>query len=191
MANTTVHITGEQHLAKLCGKGDRVAQKKLYDEYAEYLLLVAYRYIPGEHDAREVLMDALLSAYKNIDRFTWQGEGSLRAWLKKIVVNQALMFLRKKNRQLLQMDDVIAEEVATDTDALHKLSVKELMNIIHRLPDGYRTVFNLYVFEGMTHKEIGRLLDISENTSKSQLHKAKSMLQEHIRLTYKYNTYER
>lgn len=191
MANTTVHITGEQHLAKLCGKGDRVAQKNLYDDYAEYLLLVACRYIPGEHDAREVLMDALLNAYKNIDRFTWQGEGSLRAWLKKIVVNQALMFLRKKNRQLLQMNDVLAEEIVTDTDALHKLSVKELMNIIHRLPDGYRTVFNLYVFEGMTHKEIGRLLDISENTSKSQLHKAKSMLQEHIRLTYKYNTYER
>lgn len=180
MINRASNISNEQSLAALCSEGDRVAQRALYDTYAEYLLLVAYRYIPGGEDAREVMMDGMVDAYKNIGRFTWMGEGSLRAWLKKLVVNRSLMFLRKKNAGHIPIDETGYEGASTDTDAISQLSVKELLALIHELPDGYRTVFNLYIFDGMTHKEIGKVLNISENSSKSQLHKAKALLQKQI-----------
>ena len=190
MEQGTSNISDEQQLAELCRSQDRLAQRRLYDEYAEYLALVAYRYIPVESDAKDVLMDALLNAYRNMNKFTWQGHGSLKAWLKKIVVNQCLMYLRRNNRPTLWIDNMVTEEPATDADALNRLSAKELIEMIHSLPDGYRTVFNLYVFEGMTHREIGKILGISDNTSKSQLHKAKALLQENIKQVNKYRAHE-
>lgn len=180
MTLATTHTSSEQQLAADCNNGDRRAQRKLYDTYVDYMMITCIRYINNREDAKEAMLDGFVNAYKNISRFEYRGEGSLKAWLKKIMVNQCLMFLRKKNI-LAQADEIdYSNEPAINTNAIAHLSMKELIQMIHSLPDGYRTVFNLYTFESMTHKEIGSLLDISESTSKSQLRKAKTLLQKTI-----------
>lgn len=185
---TTTHTLDEQQLAADCHRGDRIAQRRLYETYVDFMMITCLRYIPSREDAKEVMLDGFVNAYKNIDRFEYRGSGSLKAWLKKIMVNQCLMFLRKKNNVLAQADEIdYSNEPVINTDAIAKLSMKELMQLIHELPDGYRTVFNLNTFEGMTHKEIGILLNISENTSKSQLRKAKTLLQKTISSNAKLN----
>ena len=181
---TTTHIADEATLATQCGQGNRIAQRQLFDAYADYMMVVCTRYIINREDAREVMLDGFVNVYKNIDRFAWQGTGSLKAWIRKIMVNQCLMWLRKKNHMLADAEMIdYSNEPQIDGGAVERLSMKELMEEIHRLPDGYRTVFNLYVFEQMSHKEIGAALGISENTSKSQLHKAKALLQKNINNT--------
>lgn len=176
-----MHIADEASLAAHCRQGDRIAQRQLFDAYADYMMVVCTRYITNREDAREVMLDGFVNTYKNMDKFTWQGPGSLKAWMRKIVVNQCLMFLRKKNRMPAVDHEIdYTNEPQIDSNAIERLTMKELMEHIHRLPDGYRTVFNLSVFEQMGHKEIGVALGISENTSKSQLHKAKALLQKNI-----------
>ncbi|MCB0699357.1 MAG: sigma-70 family RNA polymerase sigma factor [Chitinophagales bacterium] len=177
---TKTHISDEQVLVNECINGDRIAQRSLYDSYVDYMTIVCLRYLPNSEDAQEAMMDGFCNVFKNLARFEYRGVGSLKAWMKKIMVNQCLMFLRKRKELVLQEEEIIASDPVMDTDAISRLGIKELMQIIHELPDGYRMVFNLYTFEGMTHNEIGTLLGISPNTSKSQLHKAKTMLQKRI-----------
>lgn len=169
-------------LVQGCRENNAFAQKLLYDRYAETMMVLCLRYITNMHDAREVLMDGFCNCFKNINRFSWQGDGSLRAWLKKIMVNQCLMHLRKKSLDYREISEAEKTEVlgSNDETPLDKLSAKEIMQLVQELPAGYRTVFNLYAFEEMTHKDIAAMLGISENTSKSQLHKARSFLQKRI-----------
>lgn len=172
----------EQALAKGCKEGNAQAQKALYDAYAEPLMIVCLRYAANSEDARDMLMQSLVACFKSIGSFNYLGEGSLRAWLKKVTVNQCLMQLRKKRELFRELDSSLEERLPAlhDHSPVMQLTVKEIMVWIHELPDGYRTVFNLYVFEDMSHKEIAALLGISENTSKSQLHKARALLQNRI-----------
>jgi RNA polymerase sigma-70 factor (ECF subfamily) len=173
----------EKELARRCHRGEPSAQKALYDAYCNDMLLLCLRYIPDTEDAREVLMDGFYNCFKNIGSFEYRDEGSLKAWLKKIVVNQCLMHLRKRSGLLaeaLPEDD----EVKVDNTMIEELSAKEIMNLIQQLPTGYRMVFNLYYFESCSHKEIAALLGISENTSKSQLIKAKRSLQQMLSAYY-------
>lgn len=144
------------------------------------MMIVCNRYLPLREDAEEALMDAFYNCYKNIDGFSYAGEGSLRAWLKKIVVNQCLMQLRKKKLAFVDSADMAELPIPTPDGILDSISAKEIMKLVQGLPAGYRTVFNLYLFEGKNHKEIGELLGISESTSKTQLHKAKAQLQHQI-----------
>lgn len=179
--NTKQQHIDEQALANGCRDYDAVAQRQLYDQYVEYMMLTCLRYIPAREDAKEVMLDGFVNAYKNFDRFEYRGQGSLKAWLKKITVNQCLMHLRKRNNVLQYADEPdYANEPTTESDAMDRMSVKEIIQLIQQLPDGYRTVFNLYTFEDMTHQEISKMLGISENTSKSQLHKARALLQKTI-----------
>jgi RNA polymerase sigma factor (sigma-70 family) len=171
------HIN-EITLAAQCVLGNIIAQRQVYDIYAQPMMLVCNRYITDTHDAQEVLSDGFYNFYKNIGSFTYAGQGSLSAWLKKIMVNQCLMHLRKK--KMVFADTEVAEQVAGSDEILAKLSAKEILQQIKKLPDGYRTVFNLYLFDGKTHAEIAALLSISESTSKSQLHKAKAWFQREI-----------
>ncbi len=148
------------------------------------MMLLCLRYISDVEDAKEVLMDSFYSFFKKIDTFTYRGAGSVKAWLKRIVVNQCLMHLRNKSNKPLLTEDVTKFENKGSNDSiLDQLSVKDIMKLLQELPEGYRVVFNLYVFEGMNHREIGNLLEVSESTSKSQLHRARKMLQEKILLT--------
>ena len=130
----------------------------------------------SREDAEEILLDGFYKFFKNLGAFNYQSDAALVAWLKKIMINECLMFLRKKNVFTMVTENA-AEEIPFKEDALNNLSASEIFNLIIQLPVGYRTVFNLYVIEGMEHKEIAVLMGISDGTSKSQLSKAKSLLQ--------------
>lgn len=176
-------ITDEALLVKRCKNNDPAAQHILYNKYVEDMMILCLRYIPQHDDAKEALMDGFLSFFRGIGSFTYRGEGSVKAWLKRIVINQCLMHLRKRNLNTLSIEDAPnREEYEAKEDILGNMAAKEIMKLLHELPDVYRTVFNLYVFEDMGHKEIATLLGISENTSKSQLHRARAMLKKQILL---------
>ncbi len=168
----------EAHLIESCVAGHRAAQKALYDRYCDEMLVLCLRYIANGEDAREVLMDGFLNCFRSIGSFQYVGDGSFRAWLKKIMVNCCLMRLRKRTPAADEIDD--ASAVGVDDGVLARMSAKEILARIQALPAGYRTVFNLYFFEDCTHREIAGLLGISENTSKSQLAKAKATLQRQL-----------
>ena len=171
----------EVWLVKCCKDNNPAAQKTLYNKYVESMMILCLRYVVDPEDAREVLMDGFLSFFRHINSFTYQGEGSVKAWLKKIVINQCLMHLRKRRSLFISGKEVEHfENVDSGANIFSYLNAKEIMSMIHSLPDGYRTVFNLYFFEGLNHREIGEMLNISENTSKSQLHRARAILKEKI-----------
>lgn len=170
----------EEQLAESCKRKESFAQRLLYDRYVDQMYLLCVRYLSVTDDAEEVLSDAFLKCFNNINKFHYQGEGSVRAWLSKITVNECLMFLRKKKQLIIPIEDSYHLLLSHDSDVLGALHARELMKHIRTLPVGYRTVLNLYVFEDKSHKEIAELLQISENTSKSQLFKARSMLRQKI-----------
>ena len=172
----------EAALVKGCKEGNAHAQKTLYNRYAEQLMMICLRYIGNKEDAQDVLMQSLVECFKNIHGFEHRGEGALKAWLKKVTVNHCLMQLRKQRNIFRELDDALAEQLpeTQSENPLAQLSAKEIMQWIQELPPGYRTIFNLYVFEDMGHKEIAAALNISESTSKSQLHKARTLLQTKI-----------
>ena len=178
--STPYNINNDEWLISRCRKEDERAQKVVFNAWGETMLMVCYRYIGNIEEAQEVMHDGFLTFFKNLDKFTYRGEGSAKAWLKKILVNQCLMHLRKKT--IFQVELVEAEhaDVHISSNAIGNMSVKEIILLIQKLPDGYRTVFNLYVFEQMNHKEIGEQLGIAESTSKSQLHKARAVLQKQL-----------
>jgi len=166
-------------LVKEARQGSSPAQKCLFDLFSNRMMLVCRRYLKSEQDAEEALLDGFYKFFKNLPAFNYQGEVALAAWLKKIMINECLMLLRKKNVFSIVTDSA-AEDIPLQEEALHNLSAKEIFNLIVQLPVGYRTVFNLYVIEGMEHKEIAGLLGIAEGTSKSQLSKAKLLLQKNL-----------
>lgn len=168
-------------LVKRCRNNEAEAQRILFNRYAEPMMLVCLRYLSNREDAREALMDSFLRFFKSISRYEWRGEGSVRAWLKQITINQCLMRLRKKKLFFDELDETAqGENWIREDEALARLSVKEILKVLEELPEGYRIVFNLYVIEDMGHKDIAELLDISESTSKSQLHRARKALQEKL-----------
>jgi RNA polymerase sigma-70 factor (ECF subfamily) len=174
------HNNKEQHMIAGCRKGDPAAQRLLYDTYVDTIMILCLRYISDRGDARELLMDAFLNCYKHIGSFQYKGAGSLRAWLQQIAVNQCLMYLRKRR---LAWQDIEGVQDLGDESAgsgLDNLSAKEILQYIQELPEGYRTVFNLYAFDAFSHKEIAGALGITESTSKSQLHKARALLQKRV-----------
>jgi RNA polymerase sigma factor (sigma-70 family) len=166
-------------LIKEAKKGSAAAQKCLFDLMNEQMMILCRRYVKTYEDAEEILLDGFYKFFKNLSSFTYEGGGSEQAWLKKIMVNECLMFLRKKHSFIITTEHE-AEEVPLQEEALNNLSVAEIFNLIVELPIGYRTVFNLYVIEGMSHKEIAKVLGIAEGTSKSQLNKAKLLLQKNL-----------
>lgn len=166
----------EQHIVELFARGDSRAMDVLYTHFADYLTGVCARYVPQQDDMRDVLQEALIKIFTTIGSFRYRGRGSLKAWMARITVNEALMFLRGKRRlSFVDTEDEIPDvpEEPPDTSALTADMVAEA---IARLPDGYRTVFNLYAIEGRSHKEIAAALGIRPDTSASQYHRAKAML---------------
>jgi RNA polymerase sigma factor (sigma-70 family) len=163
-------------LIKEAKQGSTAAQKCLFDQLAEKMLVICRRYVKSNEDAEELMLDGFYKFFKKMASFNYQGDAALYTWLKKIMINECLMFLRKKNVFTI-VTDAEVEDVSLQEEALNNLSADEIFKTIVQLPVGYRTVFNLYVIEGMPHKEVAALLNISEGTSKSQLSKAKVLLQ--------------
>jgi len=163
-------------LIKEARHGSAAAQKCLFEQLADKMLLVCRRYVRNREDAEEIMLDGFYKFFKALPVFSYQGEAALQAWLKKIMVNQCLMFLRRK-KVFDIVTDTVLEDIPLEEAALNNLSAAEIFDMIIQLPVGYRTVFNLYVVEGMAHPEIAQLTGIAEGTSKSQLSKARTLLQ--------------
>lgn len=163
-------------LIKEAKQGDPAAQRCLFDLLANKMELICRRYVKNKEDAEEIMLDGFYKFFTGLAGFSYQGEKALEAWLKKIMVNECLMFLRKKKAFIIVTESA-AETIALQEEALDNMSAAEIFNLIVQLPVGYRTVFNLYEIEGMNHKQVAALMGISEGTSKSQLNKAKSLLQ--------------
>lgn len=172
----------EIELAEGCRAGDNAARKELYTLYSRQMLAVCYRYTGDMDEAHDVLHDGFVKIFSH---FTFRGECSLATWMTRVMMTQAIDFLRRKQRitQLMvheeQLPDVVDEAVVAEAGS--GLSEEVLMEFVAELPDGCRTVFNLYVFEEKSHKEIAQLLHIKEHSSTSQLHRAKSLLAKRIK----------
>lgn len=165
----------DYELINLCKRFDRDAQRLLYERFVIKMTRLCLRYIKDEEDTKDVLAEAFVKIFQHIQRFNFMGEGSLEAWLKRIVINQALMFLRKR-RNLIRALKIEDQNVSLEAPIEFELAAEQLYNLIMELPLGYRTIFNLYAIEGYTHKEIAMQLSISESTSRSQLAHARQTL---------------
>lgn len=168
-------------------KSDRNSQRALYEAHYGYALKIAYRYIPGYDDARMVVNDAFVKAFKNLNKFEITDEESLleyrfMGWLKRIVVHTAIDVLRKSNRDIpvVPFDPELAEQHFAPDQADAGLMYKELICSLKELPPAYNKVFNLYVIDGYSHAEIAEMLNISVGTSKSNLFRAKELLQKKV-----------
>ena len=174
----------EQRLVKRLQEGDKTAAREFYTRYGGSLAGVCVRYISDEEDVKDVIQNALVHIFSHITEFKYRGSGSLEAWVVRIAVNESLKFLRTKDQhELLQPGYDIIDDSEDDLSVCD-IPPDILRKMLNRLPTGYRTVLNLYVFEGKSHQEIARLLGIKKDSSASQLLRAKSMLAQMIR---KYN----
>ena len=167
-------------LIESCIKGDRKAQKVLYDHLAPRMFPLCIRYMGDRELAEDILQDGFITLFTRLD--SYKGDGSFEGWARKIFVTTALMNLRKKD-VLKMSDDLEAargmkSEVSTQTQ---NIGYKELMKLLAQLPPGFRTVFNMYAVEGFSHKEIGEMLGISETTSRTQFSRARAWLQGKIK----------
>jgi len=168
----------EQDIAELCKKRDRNGQKALYEGFAPRLLAICLRYTGNRAAAEDLLHDGFLKIFNSFDKYSWRGEGSLRAWTSRIMVNLSIEYLKKN--KLMQMspasDNDIPDEEEPQVVQVADIPQSVVMQFISELPAGYRTVFNLYVFENKSHSEIANILGINEKSSSSQLSRAKKML---------------
>lgn len=172
----------EQTLSTLVKRGDSTAMRQMYSQYIGHLTAVCSRYIADDDDVMDVLQDSFIKIFSSAGEFVYRGKGSLKAWITKIVVNESLKFIKDRKRIILTpLDNETETSLQDDTPPdIDKIPPEIIHDMIRKLPEGYRTVFNLYVLDGHTHKEIARMLGISENTSASQLHRAKAILANEI-----------
>ena len=166
----------QPQLIKRCKNNERKAQYALYQKMAPKMLGVCRRYTKSLEDAEEVLSNGFVKVFKKINLF--QSKGSFEGWVRKIMVNESINFIRTKKNLFVEMGESWQEPGQEDYNLNH--DTQEIFEIIDELPLGYRTVFNLYAIEGYPHKQIAEMLGVSESTSKSQLSKARRLLQEKI-----------
>lgn len=167
----------EKQLIKHLHSGERTAMKEFYSLYAGYLSAVGSRYISDDNDLKDVLQDSFLKIFTHIDDFHYQGQGSLKAWAARIVVNVAITFLRQRRHDdLLPAENMAVGEMETDDPPIDDIPPEVIHQLVRELPEGYRAVFNLYVFEQKSHREIAQILGIKQDSSASQLHRAKNLL---------------
>jgi len=162
-------------LVKECLRGNAAAQRELYDQFSDVMLGVCFRYTKSMADAEDVLQDGFVKVFTHLHQF--KAEGELGAWIRRIMVNTALNYLKKSQKYQydLTYDEIPLHPVSEDNPVV-KLQAKELTELIRQLPTGYQTIFNLHAVEGFTHVEIGAMLGISETTSRSQYFRARALL---------------
>ncbi|MBO0939384.1 sigma-70 family RNA polymerase sigma factor [Fibrella sp. HMF5335] len=179
MALTIPHYLTESRLVAALQQQEARAQRVVYERYGSRMLAVCMRYVGNHDDAEEVLIDGFMRVYNRIGQF--RGDGSFEGWMRRVMVTESLMYLRKNKawRQEQPLDTITVEPDYEWADA--NLQSEDLIRLVAQLPDGYRTVFNLYAIEGYNHAEIAELTGISEGTSKSQLSRARALLQQKVR----------
>ncbi|MDC6354561.1 MULTISPECIES: RNA polymerase sigma factor [Robiginitalea] len=166
----------EKALIRKARDGHREAQKTLYEHWSPKMLAVCRRYVRDLQHAEDVMIEGFVKVFENLA--TYRHEGSFEGWMRRIMVRQSIDFLRK--RQFLVLQEELPEPASKPDRESDFLELRQIYELIDALPEGYRTVFVLYVVEGYKHPEIAELLDISESTSKSQLYKARKLLQEQL-----------
>ena len=172
--------TFDIQLIEACRKGDRAAQRALYDRLAPRMFPVCIRYVGDRTVAEDILQDGFITLFTRLD--SYKGDGSFEGWARRIFVTTALMSLRKKDALKVSDELEVARGIPTElATQVENLGYKELMELITGLPAGFRTVFNMYAIEGYSHKEIGETLGISEVTSRSQFSRARALLPSKIR----------
>lgn len=167
----------DKQFIKLLYKGERATQKQVFEQLYASMFRVCHRYILQQDEAEDCLMKGFLKVFQQIEKFEYKDEQSLFWWIRKVMVNEALMVIRKKNNFYMMAEENMPE-IIVDADIWSKLDAEDLNTMIMRLPTGYRTVFSLFVIEGYEHKEIAEMLGITESTSKSQLAKSKAKLRQ-------------
>lgn len=170
----------EQLLAKL-REGDAAATAQLYRLHVRYLTAVCSRYVVNDEDVKDVLQEAFIKIFSSIHRFQPKGTGSLRSWMSRIVANEAIDLLKAKSRLSFSELTEDSTGMPDEEPEVEEVPAGQLQRFVQELPEGYRVVFNLYVMEGKSHREIAAMLGIREGTSASQLHKAKCALAEKIK----------
>ncbi|MCF0175818.1 MAG: RNA polymerase sigma factor [Bacteroidales bacterium] len=170
----------DQKLIDGCRKGDRMAQKRLFELLSPKMYPLCIRYVGSGDVAKDVLQDGFVTLFSKIG--SYRGEGAFEGWARKIFVNESLMYLRRNDALKLSEDlETVSGLSSGSSSQVEDIGYKELLAMIASLPPGFRTVFNLAVIEGMNHKDIGEALGISEVTSRSQLSRARLMLQKMIK----------
>lgn len=174
----------EQSVIKACARKERWAQKVVYESYYGKMMGVCLRYSNNSDDALDILHEGFIKVFKHIARY--QPNTSLSAWIRRIMVNTAIDYYRKTIRRRTEDLDTAYDLSTSDADAISKASEREILAAVQELSPAYRTVFNLYVIEGYSHKEIGEKLEITESTSRSNLVKARMKLKETLRARFDY-----
>jgi len=170
----TVYIDKHVSLVNDCRNGNRSAQFEIYKLYATAMYNVSLRIVNNEDEAEDVLQEAFLDAFNRIADF--RQETTFGLWLKQIVINRSINYLRKRKAEFVSIDEVeVADEPSTDEEET-QLKIERVKAAMNELPDGYRVVLTLYLFEGYDHEEIAHILKITENTSRSQYMRAKRKL---------------
>lgn len=165
-------------LIERCKKNDRIAQRAIYELFSKKLFVVCLRYSSDYSEAEDMLQEGFIKIFRKIDKYNHSG--SFGGWLSRLVANNCIDIIRKKPN-LYALTDVQENKLENYTiDALDSLIGEDLMNVIQSLPTGYRTIFNMYVVEGYTHNDIAEKLNISPGTSKSQLNRARKLLQKKL-----------
>ena len=171
----------EQRLAEQIRNGDNGAMRVFCSLYVPHLKAVCTRYVTDSEDASDVLQETLISIVTHISDFHYLGQGSLKAWATRIAVNESLNYIRRNRRHELTLQEQYIDDIAEEEDPpIEDIPPEVIQQMVRQLPTGYRTVFNLYVFEDKSHQEIAQLLGTSVKTSISQLHKAKNLLAQMI-----------
>lgn len=178
MTLLSINTHTEKQLIQDALKGNRNSYKTLYDKYAPVMMTVCRRYAKNQQEAEDFLQDGFLKVFKNLHQF--QFSGSFEGWIRRIMVNTALKAVTKKSykNEYVGIEDYQHEPV--EAEVISKLNAEEILKLVNDMAEGYRIVFNMYVIEGYSHKEIAEHLNVEESTSRSQLVKARRWLQEKI-----------
>ena len=168
----------EKELIKRCLENDRPSQKALFELFAGKMMVLCLRYSRYREEAEDFMQEGFVKVFTNLNKFNF--DGSFEGWVRRIMVNTCLKNLKKKyvTHEIHGLENY--QHVAYDQSIISKLSVDEMIELVNKLPTGYRLVFNMYAIEGYSHKEIGEALNIGESTSRSQLAKARKLLQKQI-----------
>ena len=173
-------MSSENAILKGCIKGSPSAQRELFENYSRQLLGICMRYTDSVAEAEDVLQEGFVKIFMNVSHF--KGQGSLMAWMRRIMINTAITHYHKmrKHKYHDDIDDVRESKMEETGFNEADFTQEELLNVIQQMPEGYRMVFNLYAIEGYKHREISEIMDIDENTSKSQYSRARKWLQERL-----------
>lgn len=178
---TNLHLDGsiDSKVLQGCISGNREHQALLYKHFSPVMFGICLRYATDYHTAEDILQEGFVKVFNNLTKF--RGEGSFEGWMKRIFVNTSIEYYRKAINQMRMVDIAIVPDPSFDNKIISTLAKEDLLKLIQKLPSGYRAIFNLYIIEGYSHKEIAEMLSISEGTSKSQLARARATLKRMIK----------